>query len=71
MEHFDVVVVGSGSSGGIVASRLSEDPDCRVLLLEAGPDFPDEAQLPPLFAVGGETHWLPAGDPGARLGLLE
>jgi len=64
-ETFDYIIVGSGSAGSLLANRLTRDPACRVLLIEAGPsDRRWPINLKTLLPIGNvfllphaQTNW--------------
>ena len=65
-DDYDIVIVGAGTAGCVLAARLSEDPGTRVLLVEAGP--PDTAsEITPTAAwptlSGSELDWAFTTEP--------
>ncbi|GLG96672.1 Glucose dehydrogenase [FAD, quinone] [Gryllus bimaculatus] len=58
-EEFDFIIVGAGASGGAVALRLTENPNWKVLLLEAGGEEESIMDIPLLLGqfLGTDANW--------------
>uniref|UniRef100_A0A7G3AII8 Putative glucose dehydrogenase fad quinone n=1 Tax=Lutzomyia longipalpis TaxID=7200 RepID=A0A7G3AII8_LUTLO len=56
-QKYDFIIVGGGTAGSVLAGRLSENPNWKILLLEAGGNPPLEAAIPGLSSTMQRTEY--------------
>jgi choline dehydrogenase-like flavoprotein len=66
--YYDYIVVGGGSAGAVIASRLSEDPTVDVLLVESGSDGTYVSDVPGLLGLlpGTTVDWAYRTNPDGK-----
>lgn len=71
-KYYDFIVVGGGSAGAVVASRLSENRNWSVLLVEAGADETVESDVPIMFPAlqKSEMDWQFRTEPSGRFYVM-
>ena len=72
MDRYDYIIIGAGSAGCVLANRLTQDPNCKVLLLEAGgKDNSILVKMPAgvgaLISAKGDYNWGFWTEPEAQL----
>ena len=72
-DEYDFIIIGGGTAGLVLATRLTEDPQVQILVLEAGEDHLEDPKVnvPALWPslLGSDVDWEFATVPQVSLSL--